>query len=138
SANSSNVVTSNGCQFSDVDVTGGRDDPKKIFTTPKADKAARFRIFFVGQLGSGDKRVAQTVIGGKDCLCQDDLEMKQGPFGPVTTSVVKIAHVLAHEAGHALGEVDNTSDKKLLMFETTAGGERLPLDAAVRMNNGLK
>ena len=123
------VVGSNGVQGPDVDTTGGpADDTAKIFGTPNAHQTARFRVFFVGRIGSFTMtHGAVTEIGGPNCVCQDGLRTidRFGTLEALTTDVLKVAQVLAHEAGHAFGEVDDGSDKTLLMSAVAAGGEHI-------------
>ena len=57
---------------------------------------------------------------------------------PVTIDPLKVAQVLAHEAGHSFNEEHDSSGPDLLMDEVANNGERIPIEVAKRMNDFLK
>ena len=68
-------IDSNGVQGPDVDVSAGSKDGDAIIQDRRGvDRTARFRVFFVGQIGSAVDTIAVVLKPGQpDCLCQDSL-----------------------------------------------------------------
>jgi len=133
-------IDSNGVQGPDVDVSPGSNDGNAIIQSRKGvDSGAKFRVFFVGQLGSATELGGIVLkTGTPDCLCQDGLRMlNRFTLEPLTTDPLKIAQVLAHEAGHSFNEGHDTNGPDLLMDEVAKNGERIPIEAAKRMNDFL-
>jgi hypothetical protein len=136
-------IDSNGVQGPDVDVSpliiGSNDGEAIIQGRRGVDRTARFRVFFVGRLGHATEIGGVVLqIGQPDCLCQDGMRMlSRIILEPLTTDPLIVAQVLAHEAGHSFNERD-ANDPDLLMHKATTTGERIPLDAAQRMNDFLK
>ena len=128
-------IDSNGVRGPDVDVSAGSPERDAIIQSRRGvDQTARFRVFFVGQIGSAiTDTVAVVLDRGPNCLCQDSLDEKV-----LTTDPRKVAQILAHEAGHSFNEEHDRNGPGLLMDEVDKGGERIPLDAAQRMNDFLK
>ena len=127
--NPSRVVDSNGVPGPAVNVgIGGNRD--KIFSTSKADKTAGFRVFFVGDISNGSLSVAASTLG-QDCLFADVVRT-----APLDEDVSTVGRILAHEAGHTLGEGDDDRPGRegLLMFGEDKGGEHIPLEQGTRMN----
>ena len=113
-------IDSNGVQAPDVDVGAGSNDGDLIIQDRGGvDRTARFRVFFVGRLGNAVE-IGGVVLrpGQPDCLCQDGLRMlNPQTLEPVTTDPLKVAQVLAHEAGHSFNEGHDSSGPDLLMDE---------------------
>ena len=135
-------IDSNGVQGPDVDVSAGsRDGDLIIQARGGVDQTAKFRVFFVGRLGSATEDTIAVVLkpGQPDCLCQDGLRMlNPETLDPLTTDPLKVAQVLAHEAGHSFDEDHDTNGPDLLMDEVAKNGERIPIEVAKRMNDFLK
>ena len=131
-------IDSNSVQGPDVDVSAGSPELGAIIQPRTGvDSTAKFRVFFVGRIGNAVKdTVAVTVQGRPDCLCQDNLQGEE----PLTTNPLKVAQVLAHEAGHSFNEEHDvkSSGLDLLMDEVSRNGERIPIEVAKRMNDFLK
>ena len=129
-------IDSNGVQAPDVDVSAGSKDGNLIIQDRAGvDRTARFRVFFVGQIGSATEDTVAVVLkpGQPHCLCQDSLD-----DNVLTTDALKVAQVLAHEAGHSFNEEHDSNGPDLLMDEVAKNGERIPIEVAKRMNDFLK
>ena len=126
-------IDSNGVRGPDVDVSPGSPEGNAIIQSRRGvDQNARFRVFFVGQIGSATRDGAVT-LNRDDSLCQDSLDEKV-----LTTDPLKVGQVLAHEAGHCFNEPDVKDSPDLLMNEEARNGERIPMAVAQRMNDFLK
>lgn len=97
--------------------------------------ADRFNIFFVKVLevdtvATTDSIDGITQIGGnRDCIFEDPDANDPGDANDGET--------LAHEAGHAFGELDDTNNQNLLFGTTHARGRLIPANQAGRMNANL-
>ena len=134
-------IDSNGVQGPDVDVSAGSKDGEAMIQDRRGvDRTARFRVFFVGRIGSAVDTIAAVLKPGQpDCLCQDSLrDLKPNTPESVTIDPLKVAQVLAHEAGHSFNEEHDSSGPDLLMDEVANNGERIPIEVAKRMNDFLK
>jgi hypothetical protein len=134
-------IDSNGVQGPDVDVSAGSNDGDLIIQNRGGvDGSAKFRVFFVGRLGNAVEIGGVVLkLGQPDCLCQDGLRMlNPQTLDPLTTDPLKVAQVLAHEAGHTFNEDHDSSGPDLLMDEVAKNGERIPIEVAKRMNDFLK
>lgn len=101
--------------------------------TKNRSATAHFNVFFAGKIDVFDagpfagRAVALTDTPGKpgflnrDCVVQDELKG------------IDLGLTLAHEAGHALAEDDNSVPGHLM--NAAAPGKTIPADAAGRMNN---
>jgi hypothetical protein len=135
-------IDSNGVQGPDVDVgprVGSNDGDAIIQARRGVNGTAGIRVFFVGRLGglsfTTDKDTGAVTLkrGQPDVLCQDSLDKNV-----LTTDPLKVAQVLAHEAGHSFNEGHDSSGPDLLMDEVAKNGERIPIEVAKRMNDFLK
>ena len=135
-------IDSNGVQAPDVDVSAGSKDGDLIIQARGGvDGNAKLRVFFVGQIGSATEDTIAVVLkpGQPDCLCQDGLRMlNPETLEPLTIDPLKVAQVLAHEAGHSFNEDHDSNGPDLLMDEVAKNGERIPIEVAKRMNDFLK
>jgi OmpA family len=137
---SSQAVAARGIKGPGVDVSTGATDMDALVKqpTPTPDAGARFQVYFVGGI-RGDAPDFGAFTRDRVCVCQDSLGFIGGKVRAVlTTDVLKVAQVLAHEAGHSFGQPDVEKDETLLMFRAALGGERIPPDVALDMNRALK
>jgi OmpA family len=137
---SSQAVAARGIKGPGVDVSTGAKDMDALVkqSTPTPDTGARFQVFFVGSI-RGDQPDFGAFTRDQVCVCQDSLGFIGGRIRAIlTTDVLKVAEVLAHEAGHSFGQPDVEKDETLLMFRAALGGERIPPDVALEMNRALK